>query len=868
MRRALAHPWRLLTLLTVGVLSIVGDLDTGLVPGAEVLAAPPPAAAPATVAAPAAPTEVAAGDPQTLEAPAGEVAAPLWWKGEVIERIERSPERVEALPASRPGPRRGTMVYDAVLEDDLFLQTDLVFKGISVSHTLSFPRPQTWKLVEGTAIHLKFDHSSSLLPDRSSLTVSINDMRVKSVQLTAQNITDGELVVPIPLGALEDYNTLKIEVWQHYTNECEDPFDASLWTKVSRRSFFRLVYQPAVIPPDLLRFPLPFFDPLGFGTTVMNWVLPKNPAPGTVEALGVIAAGFGRELSYRPMAASVPVDRAADAQGNVIVVGTPGENPEVQALVGDRLREVGPGQGLLAVVPHPTRPESAILVVTGADPSGVLMAARALTTERRHEVLSGAASVITTFVTEPASQPYARPDFVPPTETTFTLAQLGQPDVTVRGFYASSVGVPVRTFPNMQFFEGQQRLRIHYAYGAQLHPRLSTLEIRWNNVSLKSLPLDDPEGSESEEEEIAIPAEIMSPYNSLEFVFHLYPRSYQPCETKTDKQLFGTIFDDTALHVPRYEWVEMPDLGKLQYGLYPFGVLQDLSDTLVVTPDNPDVNDLMAGIVLSGELGRSTRAGRVSLRLLRGDSVSPADRSRSHMILLGTGNANSEIASLGDKRPLAVGGGRKGLSKDDDLVLQAIDPSAHGSLEQMISPYGSDRVILIVQGFTRQYLISALRMVSDPGLLTQLAGNVALLGVDQNLRTLDVGPTESWGSVPVRVVLRSWGRANFWTLMIVFLGVLLLAYMVLNFLLGRYRERNHGDDPGPGGGDRGGAPGGGGGASAAANPAPVASAPSAMSAAPSEPSIDRPTRRAPPRRLPPGAQGDEGRGGDGSDDDR
>lgn len=679
------------------------------------------------------------------------------------------------------------------------MQTDLVLPGIQSVQTITFPRPRQWKLMEGTELRLLLEHSSALIAERSHLTISLNDVALTSVKLDADNIAGGEIRIPLPIALLQDYNKIKLEVQQHYTYECEDPFDPALWTKVSRLSNILFSYQYKPVATDLALFPEPFFDRLGYGYTVLRYVMPQRASAQTLQALGLISAGLGREISYGHAAIAEPLQSLDEAKGHVILVGTPQENPEIARLLSGKLGSLGPNQGVLAIVPHPRNPALAVLVVTGGSADGVLKAALALSSPRRQFATSGDFAIINEAESDESSRIRERDGFLPET-TSFSLEDLGFKDTTVKGFFASPIRLELRTMPDVKFFERLLNLHLYYSYGAQLDTRLSTLEVRWNNITIQSVALDNPEGETRAELNISIPEEIVTPYNTLQFVFHLLPRSYNPCETKVDHQLWGTIFRDSRFDMPRYNYAEMPDLAKMQYGMYPYGLYQDLAETLLVVPDNPDPNDLTAAAAAAMELGRNTSSRRVALRLMQANDVSPELRESRDMIVIQSGRQNSFLESVADSRVLSALVDKKVLRGDKGTLLQVSDINTLGVLEQFVSPFSRSRMITVAQGSTPETLRRSLRMMFDIRLLSQLTGDIAVISAENKVESHSIRGKVGLGKVPFMVQLRMIGRNYPWLVVGMLLAALFILYGVLKVMLAMYRRKHH---SGPGGDDGG-----------------------------------------------------------------
>ena len=105
-----------------------------------------------------------------------------------------------------------------------------------------FTKPEQWKVLPSSKLILSFQHSPQLLRERSSLNILINNQVIKTIELNKNNAKKTTTTVDIPVKILKDHNKLTFDVDQHYTMDCEDPFDPALWTTVLNSSTIQLDY--------------------------------------------------------------------------------------------------------------------------------------------------------------------------------------------------------------------------------------------------------------------------------------------------------------------------------------------------------------------------------------------------------------------------------------------------------------------------------------------------------------------------------------------------------------------------------------------------------------------------------------------------
>ena len=690
---------------------------------------------------------------------------------------------VAAEPAFPPA----TGVYSATFAEDFFQTEDFRLDGIHATRALTFTRPKAWDLTADPVLNVAFEHSAALIPERSHLTLSVNDHPVGTVTLSAENVTNGSVKVRLPRALLHDYNTLKFDVVQHYTDDCEDPFDAALWTRVLAVSSIEFDYVRRPVVGELLSWPYPLVDKLGYGPTTVTLVTPGGPSRDTVEALGLVGFSLGRLADYREVQTADPVATAAEATTPALLIGTVAELPEALTLAG--LTSLGEDEGLVAVVPNPADPTLAVLVVSGGGPAGLLKAAQALSGQDRYQVLSGSVSRVTTV--SPANPPPTRQNPLPaPPATRFTMKDLGMKGQTVKGYYSAMTRIPLRLEGDALAQPGGGTIRVDYGYSAQLDPRLSTMEVRLGGLTLRSVPLDKVAGEAQASVGVPLPPDLLQPDANVDIVFHLFPRDYDQCERVSDHQTWGTVYATTSLDIARDHVAEMPNLGLLRFSNWPFTAAPGGGGTVVVLPDNPDGRAESAAFTLASRFGKLTTAPAPDLSLVRAVDASFAAASDKHFVLLVDGSSNSLYDSLATTQALSLTGGPdRLLANGKEVLLNATVGTPYGTIEEAISPANRARAVLVLRALREDGLASLVEQFTDLGKVKTLEGNVAIIQADLDVRTLDVADKQRWGSLPVATAATREIQRNWWVLgAMVIGGVFLLTAIVRVFAQTRRAE--------------------------------------------------------------------------------
>lgn len=654
------------------------------------------------------------------------------------EPAPATPESPAAVAEVAPDPS-----FTEVLgfEEDLHVRSDLMLQGLSATQSVPFTLPRDWKLTKDPVLDLVFDHSASLLPERSNMNIRVNGASVATVILAPGNAAEAHVTARIPRALLTDFNSLQIEVVQHVTDDCEDPFDPSLWTRVSRASTITMTAERLPITPELLEFPFPFADDRAYGPSRITLVGDGTFKPAQVEALGALGFAIGRHAAYHQVEVSAPVARLEDLQTNGLVVGIVGQD---RILTEFNLPTLAAGDGLVAITPAPGHPELAVLVVAGADAEGLGRATSALAAQDRYPVLSGAASQISA-VTE-SSPPPNRAETVPAPrrDEDFTLKDLRFADTTVRGYYAEPIRVPVDLEGDALARPGA-RLRLHYSHSALVNPRISAVEVRLNGVVLRSRHLDDQD-DQRQTMEVELPAEVLAPHNELEVFFHLFPMDFDACHLKPDRQLWGTVFADTELHIPRDNYARMPDLSRMEVGLWPLSLDAADGGTTIVLDDAPDVLDASAGFQLAADFGRISTVDAPRFAMTAGGK-SLAELGTGNVVLVVSGDdphrAWTDLVASGG---VTLAGGPERLLGPAAALLKSVVGTPYGTVEQVMRPGEEARAVLIVRA-SGESLVTTTRNLFDPALIGRLAGNASVLTATEDVRPLHVAQQVAVGKL-------------------------------------------------------------------------------------------------------------------------
>ncbi len=220
------------------------------------------------------------------------------------------------------------------------------------------------------------------------------------------------------------------------------------------------------------------------------------------------------------------------------------------------------------------------------------------------------------------------------------------------------------------------------------------------------------------------------------------------------------LLPSSEFDLPRDYQSNLPDLGLLAFGLFPFGLRPDLSDAVILLPDDSGDEIATALFEFAGLLGRLVPADRFAFGVKHLRELSGETRNSSHIVAFRTGGLPKELQS---KRAGAV-------------------------LQEAVSPWNAQKYLLSITSSSPAALQAAIKTVFSEATLKQLNGDTAFISADG---------LSSFKTVPVRQVheysyvthLQAWLRENWIALPVILTTVSCLLFVGLKLALAQYKSR-------------------------------------------------------------------------------
>jgi hypothetical protein len=654
--------------------------------------------------------------------------------------------RSEILPSRQPtnGQFSAPRVLTKTLTlADLGYTRDETLQGISATRSYTFNWPDAWEVRPGNAFTVEFKHSP-VLERYSSLAVDWNGVRLGSILLTPENADGGSLTVSIPEDQIDKgYNQLRIVLYMGiHDDRCEDPNNPATWATIQSSSFFELSYDLAVPQANLGDYPAPILDNSGLIENSLTFVIPDDATLAEMNALALISAKLGQLAAWRTLTFQVlnETEFAALSQpgGDVMYVGQADRLGVLRSrefpfvfVDGEQVRlkseegvQVDPSSGVLWMQNSSDDPTAVEMVVTGPTDEGLLAAARALASAAVYPRLRGQLGIVL-HTPEPSGEDNEFKQVI-------TLEELGYRDETASGTRQQSLNFII-SLPMQWQVLTEASLDLHFAHSKLLHQQKSSLTVSVNGSPIGSILLDNDNADDGHSRFI-IPARQLkigenriTVTTSIELIENY--EDDQECDEEYIAEAWVVVFSDTRLNLPGG-----PAMLALNLSDYPFGFIgrPDLSDLAFVAPVSPDLTIANAIVGIAGRIGRAAEGETLAPRVIRPDQTETSVQT-PYQILLGAPKENSAIARLNALLPLPFVEGSND-PKPNAQIARILPPNGStGYVQAALTSDGKPR--LVVTGSDSQGVEWAARALTDPALIRDLNGDLAILDADGAITT-------------------------------------------------------------------------------------------------------------------------------------
>ncbi len=637
------------------------------------------------------------------------------------------------------------------------------------------------KLVDQAMLHLHYKYSPSLIPGMSHIKVLLNDELIGILPITHDNPgQQAQLDIPVDPRLLVEFNRLRFQFIGHYSNDCEDPQNTTLWAAIDGGSKLELHLRSLPLDNDLGRLPAPFFTRGDEQQLILPVVFPATPNQDMLHAAGVVASWFGALSDWR--GARFPVSFGSLPAGHALVFVSAASRP---AWLDPALRIDGP---MLAEMTNPTDGTSKLLLVMGRNGREIDQAALSLVLG--HAALSGDRVSVGGFNMPSTRVPYDAPRWIRLDRPVKFGELVDSPmDLERTGHEPDAVRLNLRMPPDL--FGWRSRgipLDVKFHYSPVHGDEVSRLTVSANNQLVEGFnlrsgrgtlqhPIElalDQQGLFGEGHSLFLPSYKLGTRNQLQFAFSFAWHKTGRCEDTQTENAHAAVDADSTIDFSQFlHYTELPNLNYFASLGYPFTRQADLSETVAVLPTQPSAHDIETLLDLLGHLSAATGYPATHFRL-----AGPDDESKlkdADLLVIGSSLNAGLLAKWKKSLPANLVNDRREASQPQNNPTFTYDWFEFGShpdptpvaqedfigngplalligFESPLSPHRSV-VAFVASDPARQQL--ALDALNDSGKTQQIQGSEAFFHSD-HIDSYLVGQLYSVGHLPWWVRLWLW----------------------------------------------------------------------------------------------------------------
>ena len=602
---------------------------------------------------------------------------------------------------------------------------------------LYFNTPLSWKLVSGGEIEIHYDVFfsgadldkviDSTNPYGGNLLFTFNGQIIGTAPLegTGSHTVRMEIPETALLSILQDgRHQLTISLDAHFS--CDYDINARIVIKPT--SFFDLVFEESSPELNLSRLPSPFYLENSFIPDSTLVVVADEPGALELQSALNVMAGFGSMIGREYNMQLITIGQLAGFDPSLyhmIFVGTADRFPiltevNFQIPIADNkfvnLPPASEGDGVVELAISPWNPSKVIMAVSGNSGEAVMKAGQA--------VSSGRVFVYSSPTLAFVSNVQVLSDTLPIVED-FTFESLGYVTETLSG-----IGVKSQEYifyvSKEQVLTKDAYVDLIYYHSGLLDYGVSSFSVDLNGQVISSTPFN-------KESEQVTTLRIKFPPGTLRFGENrLDIRASMivlpSCDTSGFSDPWFTVSSQSSIHLPvaTAGLNAEPLLKDLKFFPELFVTHSDLGDIAFIFPKSDVASWVIAG-KLAFSLGQQFNPLIANLEAAYSDEVPQGIHDDNSMIILGLASETPFLTEFNDMLPAPFDMANNVASERQMQVVYRIpDGVSVGYLELMLSPFNSEKSILVVSGNDRAGVLLAGDGLLVNELETQLAGVFAI----------------------------------------------------------------------------------------------------------------------------------------------
>lgn len=606
------------------------------------------------------------------------------------------------------------------------------------------------RVVNDATLNLSFMISPAMVDTVSQLRVSMNQEVIGTIALK-QSMANAvhQRSFKINPRLFTSYNQLKLElVSEVFNGQCTLASPAA-WIEFLDASELELEFQQLRVANELSYFPEPWLDRNDFSSVQLNFVSSGIPSVATAEAHAVLASYFGQMADWRAIKIKhydiqsgvgrlLPDHRWRQEwpRDHAIMTLTNAQRPAPF----DDLAKVD--ATTIQMVANPAYPAYKMLLILAPDEEQLRTAVSTFVLS--NQAMSGDKVVVQPQEIE-AREAYEAPRWIS-TQRIVELDELiDHPSELQRSARNTSpVNIELRLPPDLFIWQRHGiPLDLKFRYTPPLTDDESRMLVSINDEFVKAFDLNET-GSENTQERLRIPilsgsliqdnnnvtfpSFRLGAVNRMQFRFDFGSLS-EVCTTPPLLNAQGLIDGNSTIDLRGYDnYVALPNVQLFMKTGYPFTRWDDLSNTLVLVPEQLNSSLYETILMTIAKLSGTTGYPTVKLQLTQVNQLEA--HVEKDLLVFGNATLQAFLQRFGDQtlneqvkqQHLA---GRRELLYSPDLALQNNGPSA--AVVGFQSPLSDEHSVVAITATSDSYLSRYREALIDDALSNNMTGFLAVL---------------------------------------------------------------------------------------------------------------------------------------------
>ncbi|MDO9509404.1 MAG: cellulose biosynthesis cyclic di-GMP-binding regulatory protein BcsB [Thermovirgaceae bacterium] len=401
---------------------------------------------------------------------------------------EKSEAQVSA-PASATGTQGlvsapGTYGKDSQTFNSTLTTTDISVGSVFSTQSFFVDISPTWKVLDGSYIHLVLSHSQTTNPKLSNIVVSVNNDPIYTIVMDTKNVWKGEIKIPVsPEYFGEGTNTITLNSYMRSIDEqCQDIDNPGNWMRIHRESFVHMRYLPRS-DLRLMNFTSPFFENNLNHKDNSVIVIPDDFEPAEAEAAFDMLISWARKSRFKDFRPRVvPASAVTPEIASTFHIIYIGRKDKLPKTVLESFGTPDSIKGLCYLSSFLNSFGKGRLLITAETSQGVRFGVRAMMLPELKEQMN--VRKLSLALNTPLPQIQVRSEM----EAELPFSEVFTGDVVFRGTYSHEQFMSFRIPPQWEL-EGTPQIVLRYRHSPVLNARKSALTVDFDDVPRKSVPL-------------------------------------------------------------------------------------------------------------------------------------------------------------------------------------------------------------------------------------------------------------------------------------------------------------------------------------------------------------------------------------------